>query len=366
MQNKAKIKILLSTGGTGGHVIPAVNLGNFFLDKGFECSIILDKRGEKYINKFKGKYYLISSGHLSSDNFFLKILNLFKLIIGLFQSLIIFIKFKPKSFISFGGYSTSMPILIAIIFKIFFKINFFIHEQNSVVGKVNLFFLPFVDLLFTNFDIIQNLKKKYLRKKIYTGLPNYSKKINKSKINYNKSKKTIFVYGGSQGSEFILKKLISVIGNIEEIIINKIEFIIQSPKEMIGDIQKSFKEFGLEFTIQDFYLNIDEILNKTDLALTRSGAGTIDDLIKYSVPSILFPLPNSIYNHQFFNAKYLGDKNCAIIIEEKSFNFDIFKNTFTDLLKDNIKIDSMRKSLKNINLPDANIIILERILNEKK
>ena len=135
---------------------------------------------------------------------------------------------------------------------------------------------------------------------------------------------------------------------------------------MIGDIKKSFKEFGLDITIQDFYLNIDEILNKTDIALTRSGAGTIDDLIKYSVPSILFPLPNSIYNHQFFNAKYLGDKNCALIIEEKSFNLDIFTNTFTDLLKDNIKIDSMRKSFKNINLPDANIIILERILNEKK
>ena len=59
-----------------------------------------------------------------------------------------------------------------------------------------------------------------------------------------------------------------------------------------------------------------------------------------------FPLPNSNYNHQFFNAKYLADKNSAIIFEEKNFNYDKFKNIFINLVKDNIKIESMKKSLK--------------------
>ena len=136
-------KILICTGGTGGHVIPAINFGNFLIDNGYICSVVLDKRGIRYSKDFKGDIHIIKAGHLSG-NFFFKIKSLFLLLIGFFQSLFIIIKLRPNTTLSFGGHGTFMPQLIILIFKIFFKIDMFIHEQNIILGKVHLFFLPFV------------------------------------------------------------------------------------------------------------------------------------------------------------------------------------------------------------------------------
>ena len=80
--------ILICTGGTGGHVIPAVNFANFLIEQGYECSLILDKRGNKYATKFKGKISIFTSSHLSGNIFF-KIISLIKLMIGFFQSFIL-------------------------------------------------------------------------------------------------------------------------------------------------------------------------------------------------------------------------------------------------------------------------------------
>ena len=157
-------KTLICTGGTGGHVIPAINFANFLIEQGYECSLILDKRGNKYAKKFKGKIFIIASSHLSGNIFF-KIKSLINLIIGFFQSFFLIIKLKPKNCISFGSYATFMPLLTILIFKLFIKINLYTHEQNSIIGKVNLFFLPYTKYIFTNFDFVNNLDKKFVYKK---------------------------------------------------------------------------------------------------------------------------------------------------------------------------------------------------------
>ena len=140
-------KIIICTGGTGGHVIPAINLGNYLLHKGYDCRLILDKRGYIYSKTFNGKIYIINSSHLSG-NIFLKFKSLITLIFCFFKSFILFIKIKPTKCISFGSYATFMPLLSVLILKLLFKINIYIHEQNSVIGKVNLFFCLTLNIFF--------------------------------------------------------------------------------------------------------------------------------------------------------------------------------------------------------------------------
>ena len=135
-------KILICTGGTGGHVIPAVNFGNFLINKGFECCLILDQRGNKFSKNFNGKIFIIRSSHLSG-NIFYKFNSLIDLLIGFVQSLFFLNKIKPNICIGFGSYATFMPLTALFFYKLFKNINLYLHEQNSVVGKVNLFFLPF-------------------------------------------------------------------------------------------------------------------------------------------------------------------------------------------------------------------------------
>ena len=109
-------KALILSGGTGGHVIPAVNFGNYLINKKYICSIISDKRGSKFLNNFNGNVKIINSSHLSG-NFFFKILGIIKLISGFFESIIYIVKNKPSIVISFGSYAALPPALTIIFIK---------------------------------------------------------------------------------------------------------------------------------------------------------------------------------------------------------------------------------------------------------
>ena len=354
-------KIIICTGGSGGHVIPAINFGNYLFDKGFDCFLFVDQRGKRYSEQFKGKIYIIHSSHLSGNIFF-KFKYLIKLLIGFFQSLIIICKIRPNKCISFGSYAAFMPLLSTLFLKLLIKTDIYIHEQNSIIGKVNLFFLPYAKIIFTNFIYLKNIKKKYKNNILYVGWPSNSKfNLNFSKINNLKETKTILIYGGSQGSIQLINNFLLMCKNLDKNYFNKIKIIIQSPKELYDKLYHFFNNLKIDFEIKEFYRNIDEILSITDIAITRAGAGTINDLIKYKIPSIIIPLPHAIYNHQFYNAKYLFDINGSILMDEKNFNIDINTEIFKKLISDSKQQEIMKNALNTIILPDANKIMLTKI-----
>ena len=359
-----KNKIIIFTGGTGGHVIPAVNFANYLIFKGYNCSIITDIRGKKYIKDFYGKIYLIKSSHFSGS-IFKKLISSVNFIIGFFQSIILLLKERPNKCLSFGSYATFMPLFSTIILKFIFKIDIYLHEQNSVIGKVNIVFLPYVEKLFTNFNFIKNLNKKYLNKKIDVGLPfNYKLKSTIVKNKILNEKKIIFVYGGSQGSIPLIKNILLILKNINVSHLKNIKFIIQSPKIYQNQLIKILLKLNIKFEINEFFNEIEKILLISDLAITRAGAGTINDLIKYKVPSIIIPLPNSVNNHQFYNASYLSNKNAAILVDEKNFNVDKNTDIFMKLIQNNKILKNMINELNKINLNDSNNIILSNIFYE--
>ena len=122
-----KNSILIITGGTGGHVIPAVHFFNYINSEKIKVNLITDKRGSKYISGInKSNIYKINSSHLSGNLFF-KLNGIIKLSIGFFQTFKIFIKLKPKIIISFGSYASLMPLICFIVLKFFFKTKLYLH-----------------------------------------------------------------------------------------------------------------------------------------------------------------------------------------------------------------------------------------------
>ena len=353
-------KIIIFSGGTGGHVIPSINFGNYLIENGYDCHLILDKRGIVFSKFFKGRVYVINASHFSGS-FLFKIKSTINLLLGLFQSLFIIFKIKPTICISFGSYATLMPLSVIVFFKCFRKIKLYLHEQNSVIGKVNLIFLTHSIKCFTAFKEIKNINYNYNKKIYYVGLPNNNPIIDKK---INRDKKVILVYGGSQGSFKILDNLSILIKKFEPGFFKDMEFIIQCPKELISKINNLFKQLNINYKIKDFYSNINEILSVTDVAITRAGAGTIHDLIKYSIPSIIIPLPNSINNHQYHNAKYLSEKKAAILINEKDFNNDANFELIHNLISNINFQQEVKNNLKKIILPDTNNLMLKHIINE--
>jgi len=364
---KKNNNILICTGGTGGHVIPAVNFGNYLIIKGYKCSLMLDKRGIKYANNFKGSIISIQSSHLSG-NFYFKIKSMLILFIGLIQSIYHIVKIIPRHCISFGSYASFSPLLVSMFFKLINKIDIHIHEQNSVMGKVNLFFLPYSNNVFTNFEFIDNIKKEFHYKIYHVGFPSLLKnKIQIDKSNINKEKKiVIFIYGGSQGSAPIIECFLSIFSKLKKKEIEKTKLIIQSPNQLKHKVNETLTKLNVEYQLKDYYNNIHEILIETDLAIARAGAGTINDLIVYQVPSILFPLPHSMNNHQIKNAEYLKTKRCAIIMNENIFNKNKNLKIIRNLINDYEKRASMKLALNNIPLPNANELMLKVLLHEEK
>ena len=137
-----KENVLIITGGTGGHVIPAKNFANYLSVKNINCTIITDKRGYKYFENYNGKIYIISSSNLNGNLIF-KIFGIFQILLGLIQSFIIIFLLKPSHSISFGSYASFSPMLSCILFKSFYKVKLYIHEQNSILGRTNKLFLIF-------------------------------------------------------------------------------------------------------------------------------------------------------------------------------------------------------------------------------
>jgi len=169
--------ILIITGGTGGHVLPAVNFFKYLRKKNKKVFILSDNRGSNYIKDIDQNLIFKNYSSHYSGNFFFKFIATIKLLLGFIQSIIIFIKLKPKNIISFGSYASSAPLLCFFIFKYIFKTSLYLHEQNSVVGKVNKIFLKFSNKIFMNFDKEYKNINKYQNKVSVVGLPQRIKKI---------------------------------------------------------------------------------------------------------------------------------------------------------------------------------------------
>ena len=359
---------MLITGGTGGHVLPAVNFGNYLISKNFNPTLITDERGVKYTSNFKGKVFIIKASHLSGNILF-NIFGLIKLLLGFFQSFYLLMKIRPKIVISFGSYAALSPTFsLILIRKLLNKISFYIHEQNSFIGKSNRILISYANKFFVNFDKQYNINKKHLNKIYSVGLP-YNSLKNKNltsvkNIDFNTI--NFLVYGGSQGSLGVLKIFQQFLNRINSNTLKKIKFIVQCPDIYKKNIIIKLNELNCDFIIDNFFINFEELLAKTNIVLSRAGAGTINDLIRYKIPSVLVPLPNAKDNHQYENALILEKNNCAIIIKENKEGVEDLIDFFEKFIKDKERQLQFKDIFSKIKLYNTNKLMLNEILDEKK
>ena len=141
----------------------------------------------------------------------------------------------------------------------------------------------------------------------------------------------------------------------------KLSILIQCPNKQANKIKNELKDLGVEYELKNFFYNICKILDSSDFVVARSGAGTINDIIQSQIPSILIPLPHSIYNHQYINAKYLMDKHAAQLVEEKDLGSDSAYFAFKRLFDNVDQRISIIKNLQQIKILDANKLMSKKV-----
>ena len=346
-------KILISTGGSGGHVLPAISLFEHLKDK-FDVKLVTDQRGSKYIDNELFNYEVIDVPNIFSN--LLKLpFNMFFFIYSIIKSFNYLKKNKIDILFSTGGYM-SLPLCVA---SRLLKIHIFLLEPNMVIGRANNLILKFSKKILCYENNIIGLSAKYINK-VFLIKPILRKEIyniNKNINNKLSEPIKILVLGGSQGAKFFDTKIKDLIINLSNFFNICLSQQIYDEKK-IEELKSIYDEKKIENDLFKFDNKLHEKLNFFDLAITRSGASAITELSYLNIPFIAVPFPHARDNHQFYNAKYYKDKNCCWLIKQDDFEIekmtDFVKNLMlnqSDYLskKDNLINNSYQNTWNNIN-----------------
>ncbi len=343
---------LISTGGSGGHVIPAVILYEHLVK---EANVIIssDKRGLKFLEK-NYEYKIINTPKL--DNILLFPLNLIIIFILTIKSFFLLKTEKIEKLFSTGGYM-SLPIIIAARLL---NLKIYLIEPNQVLGRANRFFLNSCKKIFCSTKKIKNFPLKY-ENKIEIIPPLVKEKIYEmNRKLHNDNKFTILVVGGSQGASIFDGNLKKKIVNISKKF--PIRIIQQTNEKNISNIRDFYQKNNVENLIFSFDKNFDKILNKTDLCITRAGASTLAELSILNIPFIAVPLPTSKDNHQLENANFYKDKDCCWILDQKLFEENI-EDFLISIIQNKTDFLNKIENLKKLNFQNNWINVNQKILD---
>ncbi len=331
--------VLISTGGSGGHVIPALTIYDH-ISKKFKTKISTDKRGLKYIDKTKYKTFLIDIPNIT--NSIIKFpLNIIKFVFSIFYAFKYLKKNQIDILISTGGYM-SLPFCLASILN---KNKIFLFEPNKVIGRSNKFMLRFADRIICYYDDIVNFPTTYqgriykidylLRKNFY--------KINKNQKMISK-KLNLLILGGSQGSSFFDKLVISIVKKIhKQYKINIVQQI--SDRKNISFFEEQYKRLEIKYSLFDFNQDIAKKYSKANIVITRCGASALAETSFMSTPFIAIPFPYAKDNHQLINAKYFSDLNCCWLYNQDDKTEKKILDLFKKITKYNIDYNTKSKNL---------------------
>ena len=335
-----KSKILISTGGSGGHVLPAITIYDH-LKSNYETLISTDLRGLKYLDKENYNHIIVNTPKL--NNLLLFPFSFLKIFILTLRCLIILKRENISILISTGGYM-SLPLCLAA--KIL-SIKIYLIEPNMVLGRANKFFLYFAKKLICYSKELINLPKKFEHKQTIV-MPLIRKKYYDTDNYHNEGNFfTITIIGGSQGAKIFDTLINELLVKISKICSLKV--VHQTSKKNTDFLEKFYKINKIENKVFTFDKNLNIILKQSDLCITRAGASSLAELSLLKIPFIAIPLPTSKDNHQFENAKYYKDKDCCWIINQENFD----KQKFEELL---IKLSGKKDEYltKKINLEKLN------------
>lgn len=345
------MRVIISAGGTGGHIYPALAIVNKikeiephseFLYIGTHNRMEKDIVPKHGIPFEKIEIYGFNRKNLFKNfktvSCFVKAINKCKKIIK---------EFNPDIVIGVGGYVTGPVVYSAK--KLGYKT--FIHEQNSVPGKANLFLSKYADKIGISFKSTMKDFPEY--KTVFTGNPcseNALKVVEakKGEFGISENKKLVLFVMGSLGSsrvnDFLIKTMSLFNGKDYEIL-----YVTGT-----GEYEK-LKNIKLPNNVKmvPYIENMTRIMKKTDILVSRAGASTLSEIIALQVPSILIPSPYVPDNHQFKNAMDLVNKEAAVLIEEKDLKGDILIQTIDDMINNEDFLSKMKSNLNELSIPES-------------
>lgn len=354
------MRVIISAGGTGGHVFPALAVINKIKEKEPNSEILYigttDRMEAKLIPSLGIDYVGIEMKGLNRKNLFKNYEVLMCLLKGIKKAKKTINDFKPDIVLGIGGYIT-YPVISAAS-SLGYKT--FIHEQNSIPGLSNKILKNKVNKVGVSLES----SIKYFNKKntIFTGNPRSEEAINsspvsKKKYDLSETKKLVLIVMGSLGSMTINNIMKDIIPKFND---KKYEVLFVTGKNYYNKY-KNMNNIPNNVKIVEFLNDMLGVMKNTDLIVSRAGASTIAEITALNLPSILIPSPYVTHNHQFENAKVLSDAGASVLIEEKELNAEILLKNIDNILNNKEKYVKMKKENDKLAIKDSSTKIYETI-----
>ena len=358
------MKIIISGGGTGGHVYPAIAIANALKEKGIKDILFVGAKGKLEMEKVPKAGYEIEGLDIQGFHRTRKWRNIlfpWRLLKSLLKARKIIDKFGPDVVVGVGGYASG-PVLRIAQSK---GISTVIQEQNSYPGITNKLLARKATKIFVAYKGMEKFFDQ--QKMLVTGNPVRTDLVDLSSsreealrhFGLDPNRKTIFLTGGSLGARAINRAVLA-----QEALIagsDKIQLLWQVGKIYYEEYSTSNLEQQAHVHVLAFVDRMDLAYAAADVVVCRAGALTISELTLVGKPSILLPSPNVAEDHQTKNAKALVEADAALLIKDKVANKEMIPAAM-ELLADSSKLQSLGESIKKLGRPEAREMIAETII----
>lgn len=361
----SSLKVIISGGGTGGHIFPAVAIANAIKAKRPQAEFLFVGAQDKMeMEKVPAAGYKIEGLWISGIQRSLSVQNLlfpFKLISSLSKAKRIIKEFKPDVAVGTGGFASGPTLKAATSLKI----PAVIQEQNSFPGITNKWLAKDVKKICVAYDGMEQFFPK--DKILFTGNPVRKEMVQLEgkqdkafqKFGLDKEKPVVLVVGGSLGARSINQALMP---QLQQLVDAGIQLIWQTGKftfQEASDAAKPFADKGV--FVSDFIYEMDLAYAAADVVISRAGAIAVSELCLVKKPAILVPFPFAAEDHQTKNAMALVNHSAAIHIADKDAAANLVAETIA-LVQDKTKQEQLSKNMAELGVPDSADIIADEVI----
>lgn len=345
--------IIISAGGTGGHLFPAQALTKT-LQHQYPVILFTDKRSQIFQQYFSDvPCYVIPVRNPYGQGVIGRGLGVLFMIKSLIQALVLLLRLQPLAIVGFGAYPSIPSILGARLLRI----PIILHEQNSILGRANTFLARFADKIALSFPLDQDFPSVIAGKCTLTGTPirfpdnipipvPYSPPTSSGEIR-------LLVLGGSQGAQVLSDVVPEALALLEYDVRQRLYVSYQARTEDVERTTRTFFTAGIRGEVSCFFSDVIERLAVCHLLIARSGASTVAEVTALGRPALFVPYPYAIHDHQRKNAEIVVRHQGAELITQQNFTPNTLLHTLNALLQNPQKLQSMAQASRTLGYPDA-------------
>ena len=344
--------IVLSAGGTGGHLFPAQALAGELLRRGRRIVVMTDRRGRNYESAFPGAGIEQVPAATFAGSLAARLVAPLQILAGLVVSLAKFARIRPAAVVGFGGYP-SLPVMTAAWLGGYPTA---IHEQNAVLGRVNRRLASRVGTVAASLPLARFAPRDASRI-VYTGNPVRPEAASLAAANYIAPAENgpirLLVFGGSQGARALSELVPAAIMRLPETLRTRIEITQQCRTEDIQRVRAAYGIVEVKAELRTFFDDMPRRMADAHLVISRSGASTISEIAVIGRPAILIPFPFATDDHQTANAAVLADAGAAWLVQQRDLSERKLAILIEEILANPAELQRRAAAAHALGKPDA-------------